>query len=76
MRAILTPARLSEYGRALYGPRWKVVLAFHLGVTRETVANWARGRTKPSGDVRERISDLLADHIAVLCELKADLDGI
>lgn len=45
----MTPARLAEIGRALYGPRWQSELARAVGVQYRAVRRWMTGeRAIPS----------------------------
>jgi len=39
----MTPDRLAEIGRALYGGRWQSDMADALGVDRRTVRRWMTG---------------------------------
>ena len=56
----MTPDRLRSAGEALFGPRWQSDLAAVLGVHRDTVRSWARGRTAISAGAAAEIRGLLA----------------
>lgn len=45
---------ITQYGRALYGARWRAAMADDLGVSERTVRRWAKGEFEvPEGVLRE-----------------------
>lgn len=48
------PNLITQYGRALYGARWRAAMADDLGVSERTVRRWAKGEFQvPEGVLRE-----------------------
>lgn len=73
---VLTPDKIEEFGRALYGPGWMGVLAKRLGTTKKTVQRWKSGKHNPPKDLLATIEQLVDDQVTLLCKIKDEIrDG-
>lgn len=65
----MTPERLAEIGRALYGPQWQTPLAAALGVADRTVRRWMAGSAPVPDGIESDLRGIIADRLAVLRDL-------
>lgn len=54
----MTDRPISRIGLALYGDTWKGPMSRDLGIRKDTIDDWARGRGEPHRDVYERLLQL------------------
>ena len=57
----MTPDKLAEIGKRLYGPKWKHKLADALTRSPGAISNWLAGKTVPK-TAAAKIEQLHAEH--------------
>lgn len=63
-------------GIALYGERYKADLAAALGVSRDTVDDWGKGRMRPRPGVWTDLAKLVDDRSKTLAKLAPAIDEL
>lgn len=57
---------ITQFGEALYGPRFQRELAEALGVNERTMRRWVAGDTSPPESVLDDLKALVRERIALL----------
>jgi ribosome-binding protein aMBF1 (putative translation factor) len=63
---------ITQYGRALYGARWRTEMSRDLGVNERTVRRWEAGELNPRPGVFEDLKRLAAERVKDLRAVMAE----